>query len=269
MLEKLNLKRELSEKEFRKMLPKLQRRLYDLEKAAWDNRIPSVIVFDGWDAAGKGSAVATLTARLDPRGFKVHPIQPPRTFERGRPWLWRFWLRTPNRGEIAIFDKSWYMRVLEERVEGRITDRECREAYRDIVDFERALADDGAAIIKFWLHISKKEQKRRFKQLEKDPLNAWRVSERDWERHEKYDEYLIAAERMFEMTDTEWGPWTIVEGTCQFWAQRKIFEHVIGVLEQHLGDRVPQPLDLAPEKEKQDAGLRAALDAAESAAGVM
>ena len=113
-----------------------------------------MIVFEGWDASGKGTAIAALTQRLDPRGFKLYPITAPRTYEQQRPWLWRFWLKVPNRGEMVIFDRSWYWRVLDERVEGTVPEKAWREAYRDIVEFERMLADDGAVILKFFLHIS-------------------------------------------------------------------------------------------------------------------
>ncbi|MFN0169326.1 MAG: polyphosphate kinase 2 family protein [Bryobacteraceae bacterium] len=246
MLEKVNLNKKLPHKDYKRQLQGWQQRLYDLEKACWDNRIPSIIVFEGWDASGKGSAIATLTARLDPRGFKLQPTQPPRTFEQRRPWLWRFWQRTPNQGEMAIFDHSWYTRVLSERVEGLVSEREWREAYRDILDFERALADDGCAIIKFWLHISKKEQKKRFKALEADPLEKWRVTEEDWKRHKKYDAYLLASEEMLAWTESEYGPWTIVEATSRWHTRKKIFETVIRTLEARLGAKAPaghEPVD--------------------------
>jgi len=239
MLEKVNLDLKLPKKEYKRLLPGLQRRLYDLEKACWDHRIPSIVLFEGWDAAGKGSAIGTLTERLDPRGFKLHKIQAPRTYEKQRPWLWRFWLKTPAYGEMAIFDLSWYQRVLVERVEKLTPKREWRRAYRDIVDFERMLADDGTVIVKFWLHISKKEQRKRFRKLEKDPLESWRVTPEDWKRHEKYDEYLLAAEEMFERTETEWGPWTIVEATDRWHARKKIFVSLIRALEERLGDLAP------------------------------
>src|SRR3954463_4375142 len=144
MLENVNLKRKLSREECDRFLPGLQRRLYDLEKACWDQKISSIAVFEGWDAAGKGSAISTLTQRLDPRGFKVYATHLPRTLEQGYPWLWRFWLKVPNRGEMVIFDRSWYTRVLAERIEGLVSEHAWRTAYRDIVDFERMLADDGA-----------------------------------------------------------------------------------------------------------------------------
>ncbi len=239
MLEKVNLKLKLAREEYKQALPALQQRLYDLEKACWDEKVPSIILFEGWDAAGKGSAIATLTERLDPRGFKLHPIQPPRTYEQNHPWLWRFWLRIPNRGELAIFDRSWYRRVLDERVEKLITNKDADSAFRDIVEFERMLADDGTVIVKFWLHISRKEQKQRFKALEKDALERWRVTKEDWARHKKYGDYLEAAEEMLARTESEYGPWTIVEATSRWYSRKKIFDTVIRALEARLGAAVP------------------------------
>jgi polyphosphate kinase 2 (PPK2 family) len=237
MLEKIDLTQKLPKEEYKALIPRLQRRLYDLEKACWDAKMPSMIVFEGWDAAGKGTSINLLTSRLDPRGFKLYPIQAARTFETHLPWLWRFWLKIPNHGEMAIFDRSWYGRVLVERVEGLTPVRAWRKGYRDIVDFERTLADDGCVIIKFFLHISKKEQKRRFRKLEKNPLKSWHVQAEDWEHHRKYGEYLVAIEEMLERTDTEWGPWTIVEATDRRWARVKIFETIIRRLEEALTER--------------------------------
>jgi polyphosphate kinase 2 (PPK2 family) len=237
MLEKIDLNRKLPKDEYKRLIPVLQRRLYDLEKACWDAKIPSMIVFEGWDAAGKGTSINLLTSRLDPRGFKLYPVQAARTFEQHLPWLWRFWLKIPNYGEMAIFDRSWYGRVLVERVENLTPVQEWRKGYRDIVDFERTLADDGYVIVKFFLHISKKEQKRRFKKLEKDPLKSWHVQPEDWEHHRKYNEYLVAIEEMLERTDTEWGPWTIIEATDRRWARVKIFQTIIRHLEEALTER--------------------------------
>jgi len=237
MLEKIDLNRSLPKDEYRRLKPRLQRRLYDLQKACWDAKIPTIIVVEGWDAAGKGTAINLLTSRLDPRGFKLYPIQAPRTYETHLPWLWRFWQKIPNYGEMAIFDRSWYGRVLVERVEGLTPAQEWGKGYRDIVDFERTLADDGYAIVKFFLHIAKDEQKRRFKKLGKDPLASWHVQPEDWEHHRKYQEYVVAIEEMLEHTDSEWGPWTIVEATDQRWTRVKIFQTIIRRLEEALKDR--------------------------------
>jgi len=234
MLEKVDLDQSLSKKEYKQLMPGLRNRLYALQKASWDAKIPVVIIFEGWDAAGKGTSIRTLTARLDPRGFKLYPIRAARTYEKKHPWLWRYWLKLPGRGEWAIFDRSWYGRVLVERVDGFAPEEEWRRAYRDIVDFERTIADDGCLIIKFWLHISKQEQKRRFKKLIQDPLTAWQVTAEDWDHHSKYDDYLLAVEEMLERTITEWGPWTIVEATDRHYTHVKIFQTIIAALEERL-----------------------------------
>jgi polyphosphate kinase 2 (PPK2 family) len=256
MLEKIDLGRKLPKEEYKKLLPQVQRRLYDLQKACWDAKIPSIIVFEGWDAAGKGTSINLLTSRLDPRGFKLYPIQAARTFETHLPWLWRFWLKIPSYGEMAIYDRSWYGRVLVERVEGLTPVQDWRKGYRDIVDFERTLADDGTVIVKFFLHISRKEQKRRFKKLEKDPLKSWHVQPEDWEHHRKYNEYVLAIEEMLERTDTEWGPWTIVEATNRRWARIKIFQTIIRRLEEALvsrGFELPE-IQSVPEPDEDEAG---------------
>ena len=258
MLENINLKKKLSRKEYKRVLPALQARLYDLEKACWDGGVPTIIVFEGWDASGKGTTIATLTQRLDPRGFKMYPITAPRTYEQQRPWLWRFWLRVPNRGEMVIFDHSWYGRVMEERVERTIPEKSWRDAYRDIVEFERMLAEDGTVLLKFFLHISKKEQKKRFQAIENDPLEAWRVTEADWARHKQYDDYLAAAEEMLELTESEYAPWTIVEATSKWHARRKVFDVIIAAMERRLGANAPAAV--IKEAALKDADLRAAMD---------
>jgi AMP-polyphosphate phosphotransferase len=247
MLEKVDLSREMSAAEWQAARPLLQQRLYDCERAAYDVGMPAVILFEGWDAAGKGTSITTLTQRLDPRGFKVWPIRAARPDEQNRPWLWRFWLKLPNRGQFAILDRSWYGRVLVERVEELVPEAEWRKAYRDITDFERAIADDGCLVIKFLLHISKKEQDRRLHRLEKDPLTAWRVDPEDWEHHRKYERYLRAYEEMLERTESEWGPWTIVEATDRRYTSWKVLSTVVESLAAGLRNRGVDPDALTAE----------------------
>src|SRR5579872_1795682 len=232
MLDNINLKKKLSREEFKRVLPMLQKRVYDLEKASWDHGAATIVVFEGWDASGKGTTISALTQRLDPRGFKLYPITVPRTYEQQKPWLWRFWLKLPNRGEMIIFDHSWYRRVWDDRVEGTVPEKVWRQAYRDITEFERMIADDGTSILKFFLHISRKEQKKRFRSIEGDPLETWRVTEADWARHKKYEDYFAAAEEMLEQTDSEFGPWTIIEATSKWHARRKVFETIIAAMEK-------------------------------------
>ena len=264
VLENINLKKKLSREEYKSALPFLQQRLYDLEKACWDNKYPTIIVFEGWDASGKGEAISAITQRLDPRGFRIHSIGPPRTHEQQYPWLWRFWLKVPNRGEMLIFDHSWYGRVLEERVEKAVPNKVWRHAYRDIVDFERMLADDGTTILKFFLHIGKKEQKRRFRAFEADALKSWRVTAADWARHKRYKDYLFATEQMLEQTDSEYAPWVIVEATSGGYARKKILETLIAGLEKRLGPKAP-PGNQLDETSLRDSDLRAVMESLEKA----
>ncbi len=250
MLEKLNLDQKISKQTYRRIAPLLTDRLYSLQKASWDEKIPVVILFEGWDASGKGTSIQKLTSPLDPRGYKLYPIRAARTYEKKRPWLWRFWLKLPSRGEWAIFDRSWYGRVLVERVEELTPENDWRRGYRDIVDFERTLADDGHLIIKFFLHIDKQEQKRRFNKLARDPLQAWHVTSEDWEHHNHYDDWFVAYEEAFERTETEWAPWTIVEATDRRFTWIKIYRTVINSLE----DRMGLPHLVLPPASESDAG---------------
>lgn len=258
MLENVNLEKKLSREEYKRLIPGLQLRLYDLEKACWDLGVPTIIVFEGWDASGKGTTIRALTQRLDPRGFKLYPTTAARTYEQQRPWLWRFWLKVPNRGEMVIFDHSWYGRVLGERVEKIVPEKLWKQAFRDILEFERMLADDGTVILKFFLHISKKEQRKRFTSLESNPLEAWRVTKEDWTRHKKYDAYLAAIEEMLELTDSDYAPWTIVEATSKSHTRKFVFESIIAALEKKLGTRAPRT-NVSAEASK-DAELRAAME---------
>jgi polyphosphate kinase 2 (PPK2 family) len=245
MLEKIDLGKEMKRQDWKAEQPEFQRRLYDLQKAAFDNGMPVIILFEGWDASGKGTTINLLTQRLDPRGFQVWPIRAGRTYEKNRPWLWRFWLKLPERGQIAIFDRSWYGRVLVERVENLVPEEEWQKAYRDITEFERMLADDGHTIIKFWFHISRKEQRRRFKMLEKDPLQSWHIQPEDWEHHRKYDGYLHAVEEMLERTEAEWAPWTIIEATDQYYTWHTAFSTIVNSLEAALRERGIDPTGLS------------------------
>jgi polyphosphate kinase 2 (PPK2 family) len=255
MLDKLDLDQKISKKIYKRITPILTERLYNLQKASWDEKIPVVILFEGWDAAGKGTTIQKLTSSLDPRGYKLYPIRAARTYEKKHPWLWRFWLKLPSRGEWAIFDRSWYGRVLVERVEKLIPESEWRRAYRDIIDFERTLADDGHLIIKFFLHIDYQEQQRRFNRLTKDPLEAWHVTPEDWDHHDHYQDWYVAYEEAFERTETEWAPWTIVEATEKRYTWTKIYQTVINCLEERLNWphlALPTDSDYTTEEDEED-----------------
>lgn len=227
MLEQIDLSRKLSKEDFKTQFPELQEKVMQIQKELWDAGVPMIVVFEGWDAAGKGTAIEKLVARLDPRGFKVHRVKAPTEEEEFRPFLWRYWTKTPARGRMAIFDRSWYGRVLVQRIEKQVKKREWQEAYEEIRHFERQLADDGVAIVKFWLHISKKEQKKRFKTIEKDKYLSWKVEKEDWERHKQYEDYEQAVEEMLEKTSSAQAPWTVIEATDARWAQFRIFQTIL------------------------------------------
>lgn len=234
MLENIDLTLEVDKVTYKKRMAELSDRLYFVQQGAWATGIPVIILFEGWDAAGKGTTIHKLTDPIDPRGYKIYPIRAARTYEKKHPWLWRFWLKIPARGEWAIFDRSWYGRVLVERMLNITPKKEWELAYRDIVDFERNLTDDGALILKFFLHISKKEQRKRFEKLSADRLNAWRVTDEDWRNHKQYKKWLRVYEEMLERTETEWAPWTIVEATDRRHTHIKVYETIIHALEERL-----------------------------------
>ncbi len=235
MLETVDLGRKLAKADYKNRIPQLREELRVLQYRAKEAALPVVIVFEGWDAAGKGLLISRLLERLDPRGFKVHPARPPTELEQAKPFLWRFWIRLPARGEIALFDRSWYGRVLIERVARMVPSPVWKRAFEEIREFERQLADDGAVIIKFFLHISKGEQRRRLVRLEKDPLERWRVTKWDWKHHSDYDKYVVAVEEMLAKTDSEVAPWTVVEATDRRHAEVKVFETLTRAVRERLG----------------------------------
>jgi AMP-polyphosphate phosphotransferase len=261
MLDTVDLTTKLEKEAYKAQMASLSDRLYYVQQASWAAGVPVIILFEGWDASGKGTTIHKLTDPIDPRGYKIYPIRAVRTYEKKHPWLWRFWLKIPAKGEWAIFDRSWYGRVLVERMEALVDEKDWKRAYRDIVDFERNLADDGTLILKFFLHISKKEQKKRFNKDTNDPLNAWRVTAEDWRNHKRYKKWLRVYEEMLEQTDTEWGPWTIVEATDRRHTQVKVYQTIIQALESRLGIST-QPLMVAAEGLGSNSGQAEALSEA-------
>jgi polyphosphate kinase 2 (PPK2 family) len=205
MLENLDPSKKLKRKEWEERREPLYRRLKVLQAAACRADVPVIVLFEGWDVAGKGPCIAALTQALDPRGFKAWPIRQPQAQELNYPWLWRFWLKLPPRGEIAIFDRSWYRRPLAERIETPLSEEECRLALRDIADLERTLADDGYGLVKIWLHIGQDEQRRRLRlRAKRDPELR---QARSLEQNRRYEEYLLAAEETLAHTNTAWARW--------------------------------------------------------------
>jgi len=227
MLDMVDLGKKLAKTEFKKKMPDLERRLSELQRAMKDLGIPTIIVFEGLEAAGKGTVINQLMLPLDPRGFKVHPIHPPSVEEVMRPFLIRFWKKLPSNGRISIFDHSWYNRVLGERIDKFVPHKAWERAFEEILAFERQQADDGAVIVKFWLHISRKEQRRRFKAIEKTPALSWKIGDEEWRQHEQYGKYIRAAEQMMERTNTAHAPWVVVEAHDKQYALAKVFETLI------------------------------------------
>jgi polyphosphate kinase 2 (PPK2 family) len=234
MLEYVNLDLALGQEEYTKKLGPLQQRLYELEHAVFDANIPVIIVFEGWAATGKGRLISLLAERLDPRGFRVVPITPPRTAETRYPWMWRFWQKIPARGQMVVFDTSWYRRVLIDRLNKTIKRDELRAAYQDIAEFEEMLTADGTVILKFWLHIDEEAQKKRIKKLRKDKLTAWQVGEEDLLQNKRYEKYAGFVEDMVARTDSPHAPWTIVEASDRYYMRIKVFETIIASLEARL-----------------------------------
>jgi polyphosphate kinase 2 (PPK2 family) len=206
---------------------------------------PICVVMEGWDAAGKGGAIKRLLAPLDARHYRVAYFAKPTPVEKGHTFLWRFYPDLPGSGDLTVFDRSWYGRVLVERVEGFATEAEWRRAYQEIVEFERSLTSDGVIMIKLWMHISHDEQARRFESRQADPLRSWKLGPEDWRTRDKRPQYEAAVREMLERTDTETAPWDVIEGESKRFARVRVIETVIARVEEGLsraGLKLPLPL---------------------------
>ncbi|MBL9170777.1 MAG: polyphosphate:AMP phosphotransferase [Verrucomicrobiales bacterium] len=234
ILDRVDLSCALSEKEYEKKLVKYQAKLNRLTWAAQEKKTSTVIVFEGWDAAGKGSCIRRVTAAIDPRLFRVVPIAAPNDEERSYHYLWRFWRRLPACGRVTIFDRSWYGRVLVERVEGYARPEEWARAYREINDFEQQIREHGGVLAKFWIHISPDEQFRRFKEREVVPFKKYKITPEDWRNRGKWDHYKAAVNDMVEHTSTEYAPWTLVAGNDKRYARIQILKTLCRSLEEVL-----------------------------------
>ena len=231
VLDELNQEKAIDQEEYRHALKEYQLRMLTLQRALAETRNTLIVVVEGPDAAGKGGPIKRLVEKLDPRTFRVYSIVKPTQEENSQHYLWRFWNKLPPAGQISIFDRSWYGRVLVERVEGFATLPQWRRAYREINEFERLLIDDGAIIVKLYLHITKEEQLDRFKRREADPLKHWKITDEDWRNRRKWGEHNEAAEEMFEQTSTAIAPWTVVEANYKWYARLKVLRAVIQAFE--------------------------------------
>ena len=234
ILAKADLTKRLEEAEYRKKLDKLQKRLEVLHGELYRLRIPVILGFEGWDAAGKGGAIKRLTSHLDPRGYKVCPTASPNDVEKSHHYLWRFWNHVPKAGHIAIFDRTWYGRVMVERIEGFCSEEDWHHAYREINEMEAHFVHSGALVLKFWLQIDKDEQERRFNDRMKNPEKRWKITDEDWRNREKWDAYVLAVNEMLEKTSTKDAPWIVVEGNSKWYARIKVLETVADAMEKKI-----------------------------------
>ena len=228
------LDKELTEEEYRSELKTCQKRLKELHNELYRKKIPVIIAYEGWDAAGKGGNIKRIAAALDPRGYEVQPIASPEPHEKARHYLWRFWTRLPKDGHIAIFDRTWYGRVMVERLEGFCAENDWQRAYNEINEFEKELKDWGAVIVKFWVQIDKDTQLARFTERQNTPEKQWKITDEDWRNREKWDLYEAAIDEMFEKTSTSFAPWHILESNDKKYARIKALKTVIKEIEKAL-----------------------------------
>lgn len=234
MLANVDLSLTLDTHTYEVELVKYQVAMRNLGYQAYAQKRPVVIAYEGWDAAGKGGNIKRLTEHMDPRSYDVQRIGAPKGEDATRHYLWRFWRQLSEVGHITIFDRSWYGRVLVERIEGFATEDEWRRAYREINQFERQLAEFGTILFKFWLHISRDEQLRRFEARASDKRKNWKLTEDDWRNRDKWDNYELAVEDMLLKTSTTTAPWTIVEANCKRHARVKVLRTLVEGLAREL-----------------------------------
>jgi len=230
-LKDVDLSPTISDEEYKSELKKLQKRLSELHNVIYRKKIPVILCYEGWDAAGKGGNIRRVAYPLDPRGFDVHPIASPLPHELNRQYLWRFWTRLPRTGHIAIFDRTWYGRVMVERLEGFCTEKDWKRAYNEINEFERQLTDWGAVLLKFWIHIDQDTQLARFTERQNTPEKQWKITDEDWRNREKWPQYEEAVDEMLQKTSTENAPWFIIESNDKHYARIKALKIIVWALE--------------------------------------
>lgn len=219
-------------------LKRLQKKLAGLHNQIYRKRIPVVICFEGWDAAGKGGNIRRLAYPLDPRGFDVIPVASPTPGELARHYLWRFWTKLPRSGHVTIFDRTWYGRVMVERIEGFCSEDDWKRAYGEINEFEKELTDWGTVVLKFWIHIDPDTQLERFEARQNTPEKQWKITEEDWRNREKWPQYEQAVEEMLQKTSTEYAPWYIIESVDKKYARIRTLQIVTDALEKAVNENV-------------------------------
>ena len=234
ILAKADLSKSMPKEVYEERLKELQKKMEHLHGELYRRRIPVVLGFEGWDAGGKGGAIKRLTSHMDPRGYVVNPTASPSDTEKAHHYLWRFWRAMPKAGHIAIFDRTWYGRVMVERIEGFCTEKEWKRAYGEINAMEQDLVNAGAIVLKFWMQIDKDEQARRFEARQENPKKQWKITDEDWRNREKWDQYEVAVEEMLEKTSMPHAPWIVVEGNDKYYARIKVLECVTEAIEKRL-----------------------------------
>jgi polyphosphate:AMP phosphotransferase len=234
LLSTLDMAQTIAKKQYSVELRRYQGMLNGLHRTAAARKVSTLILFEGWDAAGKGGAIRRVTAALDARSYRVVPFAAPTDEERAHHYLWRFWRHLGRAGRVTLFDRSWYGRVLVERVQGFATESEWARAYAEINDFEEQLAEHGIVLVKFWIHITKDEQLRRFTERDAIPWKRWKLTEDDWRNREKWDQYERAVDDMLTHTATSIAPWTLIEGNDKRFARIKVLKTVCERLQQSL-----------------------------------
>ena len=227
-------RRTLSIEEYKQELKRCQKQLFELQNRLYQKRIPLILAFEGWDAAGKGGTIKRVTQALDPRGYEVIPICAPSPVEKNHQHLWRFWNALPRDGHTAIFDRTWYGRVLVEHIEGFCTMEQWGRAYDEINRFERRLADWGAIVLKFWLQIDQEEQLRRFIERQRIPEKQYKITDEDWRNRDKWDQYEEAVNEMLARTNTGYAPWTVDESNDKRYGRIKTMKTIIQAAEERL-----------------------------------
>ncbi|MCR4605791.1 MAG: phosphate--AMP phosphotransferase [Eubacterium sp.] len=230
----IDLSKSLTDEEYRKKKKELQKKLAVLHNKMYLKRVPVVLAFEGWDAGGKGGAIKRITQAIDPRGYEVVPTASPNDIEKAHHYLWRFWEKFPKDGHMAIFDRTWYGRVMVERIEGFATEDEWKRAYAEINQMESQLSANGTVVLKFWMHIDKDEQAARFKSRQEIPEKQWKITDEDWRNREKWDEYEKAVDEMIVRTSTANAPWHVIEANDKKYARIKVLEIVVDALEKAL-----------------------------------
>ena len=232
----VDLTRALTRDEYKEKRKKLQDRLGYLHNEMYRHRIPVILAFEGWDAGGKGGAIKRLTEAIDPRGYEVCPTASPNDIERAHHYLWRFWQKVPKAGHLAIFDRTWYGRVMVERIEGFCSEAEWKRAYAEINQMEASWVEAGCVVLKFWLQIDKDEQERRFTERMNTPEKQWKITDEDWRNRAKWDLYEEAVDDMVVKTSTPNAPWILVSGNNKYYARIQVLETVVEAIEKRLAE---------------------------------